>query len=657
MKLIKCYVYSFGKLKDFEYYFNQNLNTINQENGWGKSTFTAFIKAMFYGLNDKKRSVAENERVKYKPWNSTEKFGGYVVFDWQDKQFKIERFFGSKESDDTVVLTDTRTGKTFADTKDLGKRIFQIDEEGFLSTTCFTQKEFEVKSNSSITAKFNSVFEVQDPLAFDKACKKIEERAKEYKYRGGKGKIADLKEQIHLLDEKSATAQLSYVVLDKLNQENSQLLEKEKQLKEQYTTLSDKLVLASKSEAVDIKKKQLNELVAQRNDLKNQLQNNISRLNGHDIQPEQLVSIKQTIEDYRVNQITLNNLTEEVNAFLVKQTSQKNNNSKLIGLFAFGLLALIFGVLGAFVSPWCFVGCGVFVIATILTLLKKPSTFVNDSFNQKTEQINQLKQKIAEQKVLLDRFFESFVGFNQSEYSLAFENLYSLIKNSNQLVNEIKILDQKIKLLESDKDIEKQVDYNLGSVEQLKQEMSFISRQLDDLSYAILEKKNAILRHEEVLDEMVFVAEKRQDLVSQLNESIAEHDILSKTLEFLTKADENLKVKYKQPLQQSLDKYLTKTFGNQIAVDVDIDLNLKPYGEGLARDTDYFSKGNQNLFEICKRFALIDVLFVKEKPFIILDDPFANLDKDKLERSKQLVQELSKEYQILYLVCHESREI
>ena len=141
MKLIKCYVYSFGKLKDFEYDFNQNLNTINQENGWGKSTFTAFIKAMFYGLNDKKRSVAENERVKYKPWNSTEKFGGYVIFDWKDKQFKIERFFGSKESEDTVVLTDTRTGKTFADTKDLGKRIFQIDEEGFLSANKFSGKD------------------------------------------------------------------------------------------------------------------------------------------------------------------------------------------------------------------------------------------------------------------------------------------------------------------------------------------------------------------------------------------------------------------------------------------------------------------------------------------------------------------------------------
>ena len=135
------------------------------------------------------------------------------------------------------------------------------------------------------------------------------------------------------------------------------------------------------------------------------------------------------------------------------------------------------------------------------------------------------------------------------------------------------------------------------------------------------------------------------------------YKILSLTMEFLGKADENLKVKYKQPLQDSLDKYLSKTFGEQIAVDLDIDLNLKPHGEGLARDTEYFSKGNQNLFEICKRFALIDVLFVDEKPFIILDDPFANLDEKKLDRTKELVQNLSNDYQILYLVCHESREI
>ena len=92
MKLKKCYVSSFGKIKDFTYDFNDTLNSIKEENGWGKTTLATFIKAMFYGLDGtNKRNVNDNERKKYKPWNSTELFGGYVEFEWGGKEFKIEK--------------------------------------------------------------------------------------------------------------------------------------------------------------------------------------------------------------------------------------------------------------------------------------------------------------------------------------------------------------------------------------------------------------------------------------------------------------------------------------------------------------------------------------------------------------------------------------
>ena len=52
MKLVRCYVSSFGKLNDFSYDFNDNLNVIKQDNGWGKSTLATFIKAMFFRRKD-----------------------------------------------------------------------------------------------------------------------------------------------------------------------------------------------------------------------------------------------------------------------------------------------------------------------------------------------------------------------------------------------------------------------------------------------------------------------------------------------------------------------------------------------------------------------------------------------------------------------------
>ena len=64
MRLISCYIAHFGKIKEFSYEFNEGYNSILQDNGWGKTTFSVFIKAMFYGLeyspNTKKKLLERN---------------------------------------------------------------------------------------------------------------------------------------------------------------------------------------------------------------------------------------------------------------------------------------------------------------------------------------------------------------------------------------------------------------------------------------------------------------------------------------------------------------------------------------------------------------------------------------------------------------------
>ena len=66
MRLISCHIENFGKLKNVDINFQQGLNQICEKNGWGKSTFTTFLKAMFYGFSkEKKRSKGIRERKKY----------------------------------------------------------------------------------------------------------------------------------------------------------------------------------------------------------------------------------------------------------------------------------------------------------------------------------------------------------------------------------------------------------------------------------------------------------------------------------------------------------------------------------------------------------------------------------------------------------------
>ena len=60
---------------------------------------------------------------------------------------------------------------------------------------------------------------------------------------------------------------------------------------------------------------------------------------------------------------------------------------------------------------------------------------------------------------------------------------------------------------------------------------------------------------------------------------------------------------------------------------------------------------------ICMRFALVDAMYGGEKPFLVLDDPFVNLDEDKVKQGMEILKEAVTDYQILYFTCHRSRTI
>lgn len=47
MKLISLHIDNFGQFNNFDYVFEDGINQIVEENGWGKSTLAAFIKVMF----------------------------------------------------------------------------------------------------------------------------------------------------------------------------------------------------------------------------------------------------------------------------------------------------------------------------------------------------------------------------------------------------------------------------------------------------------------------------------------------------------------------------------------------------------------------------------------------------------------------------------
>jgi len=178
MRLLSCHIENFGKLHDWSYEFQDGCNIICEENGWGKSTFVAFIRVMLYGFaNETKRNDLENERKRFKPWQGGV-YGGSLTFETEGRSYVCHRVFGEKEKDDRFELRDA---ETFLETHDfsnrLGEELFQIDADSFCRSVCIGQLSSDiqyVKTTGSMNAKLgNLVEDTEDINNFEKVDKKL----------------------------------------------------------------------------------------------------------------------------------------------------------------------------------------------------------------------------------------------------------------------------------------------------------------------------------------------------------------------------------------------------------------------------------------------------------------------------------------------------
>ena len=221
MKLLRLHIENFGALHDFSLSLSDGLNVLYQKNGWGKTTLAVFIKAMFYGLPaTSKRSLDENERKKYAPWQGGA-YGGSLDFEIADGKFRIERFFAAKESGDSFALFDLSSNKpSDRFSYRLGEELFGIDADGFERSTYLSQRAIdEGKDNNSIAAKLGNLLDdVGDIGNFDTAIEALEKRRRYYVMSGNRGAIADVeRESAETLAEAERCARVKEAVTEQEN--------------------------------------------------------------------------------------------------------------------------------------------------------------------------------------------------------------------------------------------------------------------------------------------------------------------------------------------------------------------------------------------------------------------------------------------------------
>ncbi|HIZ94118.1 ATP-binding protein [Flavonifractor sp. An112] len=133
MKIIRMKA-TFGGLDHRELELKEGLNIIEAPNEGGKSTWSAFLRAMLYGINTKERDkqgyIAEKNR--YQPWNGGA-MEGVVELEWKGEQITLRRGpkgntpFGKFEA----VYTDTGEPVGFLTADNVGETLIGAPREVF----------------------------------------------------------------------------------------------------------------------------------------------------------------------------------------------------------------------------------------------------------------------------------------------------------------------------------------------------------------------------------------------------------------------------------------------------------------------------------------------------------------------------------------------
>ena len=206
----------------------------------------------------------------------------------------------------------------------------------------------------------------------------------------------------------------------------------------------------------------------------------------------------------------------------------------------------------------------------------------------------------------------------------------------------------------------------LGEIHLILEEERQTEAALRETEAALSVKKSDGARQEEIAATIPTLLAQREAL--ERDKENAEHtlSLILLTKSTLKEAKDDLATRYLRDMEMHFDRYYQKltesadaelpSDGSRISsfsMDVSLALSVERYGE--RRPVSALSRGESDLAAFCARLSLMEAIFTAETPFLLLDDPFINLDDGNYAKACALLATLAERFQIIYTVCSEAR--
>ncbi len=627
MKIQQLNIHSYGKLKDKEIKFGDNINIIFGKNESGKSTIMHYIINSFYGTSKNKKNKELSDYDKYFPWSSDD-FSGRLSYKLDNgEKFEIYRDFNKKNPKIFNEVKEDISDKFNID-KSLGNQFFyeqtKVDENLFLSTVVSNQQEVKLgKTEQGILIQkiANLVGTGDDNTSFRIAMDRINRRQLDEV-----GTARSREKPINIVEKK----------MSELEQEKNEL---EKYENSQYEI--EKNILNKKEEISDL------ELEMQMyKDIKNVLENLKGEQEKINLQKQLKNNNLTKINEYDFN---IDKIQEENKNLILefsenkKIKNEKNEFKFFISIFILVLINILQFIflknIIAKISIFCILS--IIILISILAYFhrKKQKAENAKKYNEKKKKVEIIKEKI----------------------NLIENEIKNLEKDNNNIEKNIKEIEEKI---ENEK--RKKLDFiyikyhkniseeflNIKTIDQIQFKIQLLQEKISnaklDLHKFDFDKNNIEPQLDRLADieEEYEIQKQKKEQLEKLNISF---ELAKKVLNnCYEKMKSTVTPKFTQNLSQNISditegKYKNVNFNEQSGLVVETE-------KGDYVSASQLSVGTIEQLYLSLRLSMIKDLSTENLP-IILDEAFAYFDDERLKNFLITISKKYKNNQILIFTC------
>ena len=627
MKIQQLNIHSYGKIKDKEIKFGDNINIIFGKNESGKSTIMHYMVNSFYGTSKNKKSRELSDYDKYLPWSSDD-FSGRLSYKLDNgEKFEIYRDFNKKNPKIYNELKEDISNKFNID-KSLGNQFFyeqtKVDEDLFLSTVVSNQQEVKLgKTEQGVLIQkiANLVGTGDDNTSFRIAMDRINRRQLDEI-----GTSRSREKPINIIQKKLTDLQEEKNVLEKYKNSQYEIEEKILNKKEEISDLESEMQMYK--------------------DIKNVLENLKSEQEKINLQKQLKSSNSAKISEYDFN---IDKIQEE-NKNLILEFSENKRVKKEKNDFTFFVsifVLILINILQFVFLKNAIVKISICCILLVITLVSIFAYFRRKKQNEEAIKKHNEKQKKAE--------------IIKEKINLIEDEIKKLERENNNIEKNIKSIEEKI-----EEEKRKKLDFiyikyhkninedflNIKTLEQIQFKIQLLQEQISntkvDLHRFELDKSNIEPQLDKLanIEEEIELQKEKKEQLEKLNMSFE----LAKTI--LTKCYENMKEtvtpKFTQNLSQNIaditnNKYKNVNFNEQSGLVVETE-------KGDYVSASHLSVGTIEQLYLSLRLSMIKDLSSETLP-IILDEAFAYFDDERLTNFLETISKKYKENQILIFTC------